>query len=128
MLIHLACMQWKCIVSEHHVWMTQVYFDAALLKNEGDVMRDAQHAFGYVSSLPLTSAAEIESASDLVWEHVQVHTPLALIHPHPILYTLHTSFASGNTAITTICHNQRQRLVHSLQSRVPQQCTNRKLA
>lgn len=51
--------------------MRQVYLDAELLKNEGDVVRDTQRAFGVVKDLVLPPFSEIEAASDLVWEHVQ---------------------------------------------------------
>lgn len=51
--------------------MRQVYLDAELLKNEADVVRDAQRAFGVVKDLTPDAFHEIQPASDRVWEHVQ---------------------------------------------------------
>ncbi len=53
----------------------QVYADAELLKNEGDVLRDAERAFGVARRMPLGAFPDIEAASDLVWDEVQVPAP-----------------------------------------------------
>eukprot|EP00208_Stichococcus_sp_RCC1054_P006497 CAMPEP_0206148704 /NCGR_PEP_ID=MMETSP1473-20131121/37389_1 /ASSEMBLY_ACC=CAM_ASM_001109 /TAXON_ID=1461547 /ORGANISM="Stichococcus sp, Strain RCC1054" /LENGTH=1295 /DNA_ID=CAMNT_0053546125 /DNA_START=128 /DNA_END=4016 /DNA_ORIENTATION=- len=51
--------------------MRQVYVDAELLKNEGDVLRDAERAFLLARGLPLVAFPDIEAASDIVWDEVQ---------------------------------------------------------
>ena len=55
----------------------QVYLDAELLKNEGDVLRDAERAFAPARGRLLDAPPAIEAAADLVWDEVQVWGPLA---------------------------------------------------
>ena len=57
----------------------QVYIDADLMKNEGDVLRDAERALVLARGRLLDSYSNVEAAADLVWDEVQVGIQL-LVH------------------------------------------------
>jgi len=54
----------------------QVYIDADLMKNEGDVLRDAERALLLARGRRLDSYANVEAAADLVWDETQVYSQL----------------------------------------------------